>query len=374
MIDTLALRSPYLEEKDAQALEFQLFTRLGIINKTLEVQYEITTGQIRGSYEHTVALCLKRDQFLALPPKEEKQPALVTKIATPPYITVEGSVHKALLGHNCFGGPRDPEASCRWFVDHLRKATGVNLPDASEWTVTRIDWAECFDMGSPEACEDFIRSMAMASYPRRGEPSRFKNETVFWKGSHTTEKVYWKGPEYRRHDFKRLCEHLGAKQAIMIRDMAQRIVRAETTIRAKKLKADFLEAPKPGQLTEAYLETVWAKNFGRIIREGKEDMQTVRDTIDVARRLHHVYAPALANSLYAMWLQLATLPGTEVRKIHPKSSYYRKLQQLRNAGISWHDTDIIIEGSTVPRDFLMTLDDRRRIDAVAPEVHRQLAA
>src|SRR5205085_341409 len=71
--------------------------------------------------------------------------SLVRKHDCPPYLTIEGSVHKALLGHNIFGGPLHVSQACRWFVADVGARLGLALPPADAWEVGRVDWAEVYD-------------------------------------------------------------------------------------------------------------------------------------------------------------------------------------------------------------------------------------
>ena len=56
-----------------------------------------------------------------------------------PFLILSGSVHKAKLGHNIFGGYESVEEAVSWLVDSIEKHLDEKLPPYQEWEIERID-------------------------------------------------------------------------------------------------------------------------------------------------------------------------------------------------------------------------------------------
>ena len=154
------------------------------------------------------------------------------------------------------------------------------------------------------------------------------------------------------------------------------ILRLETSIKAKKLTADFGAKPTVVQVTREYLERVHDKETARLLREAKNDVEIVRTNLEVSRRLHEKYDNGLANILLGTWFQLAGVGEKEVKSRLSLRTWYRQRKQLTEAGVSWHATDVHIEErcSAVPRGFSPVRSDSRRLLDEADQVQRQLYA
>lgn len=98
------------------------------------------SAPVEGSYDHRVSVALQRRQWVSVPrskvdvfDKEGKRVGRKWQNETfmeecPPYLEVEGSIDKAMLGHNVDGGPDLVAAAVRWFVGEL--AGQLDLPIA----------------------------------------------------------------------------------------------------------------------------------------------------------------------------------------------------------------------------------------------------
>jgi II/X family phage/plasmid replication protein len=365
MLDTLKLSSPFVSEAVARAVELACVRRSEVVCSTEQTNWEIFTAHPEGSYEHRVSVRVEREAWVNI--------KHAYKVPCEPYITVEGSVHKALLGHNVYGGPLPFVLTACWFIDHVAALLGVSFPDAEEWEVQRADIAEAYELPSFAACEEYISGLNQARFPRR-KPGKWGSETLMFVGTTTAFKVYHKGPEFWRHDRKRLREHLSESALFELQERANRILRLETSIKAKKLTADFKGKPKVVQVTQAYLERVHDKETARVIREASSEVEVVRTYREVSRRLHQQHEGRLANILFGTWTQLAAVGEEEVKKNIAAATWYRQRKQLTEAGVSWHATDVKIEErfSAIPAGFSPIRSDTRRLTDEADEVIKQL--
>jgi II/X family phage/plasmid replication protein len=285
---------------------------------------------------------------------------------------IEGSVHKAMMGHNCYGGPVSFQPTVKWFLDTIAETLKITLPNSDLWEVERVDWAECFQL-EYSAISDFIHTMGLASFPRRDRQKRtYGKECVFFGGTTTAIKVYHKGPEFSSHDRKRVDKMFGRLEGHRLQLTANDIMRVETSIKAKKLHADLGDHVTVVQVTDDYLEAVHDRECQRLMKEGKSEMETVRNAHDVKRRLYDTYDGPLASSLYCTWVQLSTLGEDEVRKEMKRRTWYLHKKQLISAGISWQGTDVQIVKTSIPKGFSITRNSPWRMREESPEVVKLL--
>jgi II/X family phage/plasmid replication protein len=368
-LDTLKLRSPKLSAAVADVIERQLVLRMAVDQVTDNVLYEILSGTLLGSWDAHISVQVLREEWKA-------HGRSVIKVPCAPYLVVESSVHKAMLGHNLHGGPCDVQAAAAWFVSHIAGRLGVELPSASLWHVRRVDWAEVFDLGYAET-QLYIHGLSGARFPRRdtGKIGRFGNNSLHVPGDTTTVKVYHKGPEFAAHDGKRLKLILPGAELESLSKWADRLLRVEVSVRAPKLDGDFGHAPTVGEVSTEYLTKVHDQEVARLLKEGNSDMQTVRKNRDVRDRLFEVYKARLAGVLFGTWLQLAALGEEATRGNMKRPTYYRQLKQLQEAGIAWHGGDVrVIEvASILPADFSPVRRDPRRLSGEDPKVIELLA-
>src|SRR3990167_1080820 len=97
--DTVKLRSPFLDPSIMARIEAQCILRSGMHMGTGEVLYELHAGELLGSWDSRIAIKPMHEEHVC-----DKNG--VTRYAPcEPYLIVEASVHKAMLGHNVYGGP-----------------------------------------------------------------------------------------------------------------------------------------------------------------------------------------------------------------------------------------------------------------------------
>jgi II/X family phage/plasmid replication protein len=362
MIDTVKLRSPELPEDVAVAIERQLMIRRGIDGPTGEVLYELVSGQLEGSYDHRISCTVKRERWVSerITRRTDNHRNLTYLEPCAPYVEVEGSAHKAMLGHNLEGGSSDPQAVCGWFVEVLARGFGVELPVATLWEVRRVDVAEVYALDYA-GCEAYIRGLSMADYPRR-TIMRYGSESVFFPGSTSAIKVYHKGPEFSKHDRSRLRGVVSSEVLAALQWRANKLLRVEVEIKARKLDTDFQGPPTVGQLTESYITDFFDREIAKMLREGETASEIVRTSEAVLERLYGWYSPARASALYGTWLKFAAHGEELTKRKMSKTTFYRQRQELTAAGVSWHGSDVaIIQAGPIPAGFSPIRSDPRRV-------------
>jgi II/X family phage/plasmid replication protein len=376
MLDTVKIHSPFLDEDRAQRIESQLKLRQSVDLSTGEIEYAFISGDLEGSYDHRIAVRVRRERWESRRVKlgDGRQFNLTEPVSCAPYLSVEGSVHKAMLGHNISGGPCDVQAALRWFVAFIAAGVREELPLADYWQVRRLDWAEAFDLGDFATVEEWIRCVSGASYPRR-KPLKHGTQSISFPGFSTTLKAYHKGPEFDTHDRRRLKDSkLGSVAVERLQRASNSVLRLEVGIKARKLDADHGGPPLVGQISETYCMDLYERETARMLREGQRDMDTVRTYEAVEARLFSLYSRTLAANLIATWVRFSTKGEDWARERMTHDTFYRHRRQLVAAAVSWHGTDVqLVERfSLVPAGFSPTLRDPRRLTGEDPSVVRFL--
>lgn len=368
MLDTVKLESPPITDELAARIEASLTTRTGVDNRTGELLYLFNSGSLEGSWDSRIMVQVLRERLQKVAGSDRHQMRPCS-----PFLRIEGSVHKALVGHNVYGGPETFSASVCWFLAHIAADLSVELPEASTWLLRRVDWAECYELPY-EAIEEYIWAMNNARYPRR-KNGRYGEETASFAGRTTAINIYHKGPEFYAHDYKRLRRRIPREKLEGLQHRANGIMRAEVQIKARKLDDDFGHKPTVAEVTEDYIKTVHDREMARLIREGRSQMKTVRKQKDVLQRLHELHDQRLAGVLFGTWFQLSTLGEKITREHIARRTFYRHRKMLQDAGVSWVGSDVLVveKVSSLPQDFAPLRSDPRRLAGEDPGVSRQLA-
>jgi len=371
-IDTVKLRSPHISHLAAKAIEEMLNTRTARENSSGKILYEIINGQLIATHDSRVAVQVMRTELVDC----KKHFGFVgppVEIASKPYIFVEGSVHKAMLGHNVWGGPTDILGALRWFIWDVSERLGVDLPLADEWLVHRIDWAEIFNL-SLYGVQTYISSLSTAAYRNEGRTvMSYGSESLMAAGRTTAIKFYSKGLEFAKHDAKKLRRLIPQEEVAELQVRANPLLRVEVGIKKPKLEYDFGFAPTVANITQEYVCGVYDVEVGRIVKGGNRSMETVREHDAVQRRLQEVYGekPRLAHALYGTWCLLAVHGEIRARRELSRAMFYRHLSQLRAAGVAWHGSDLVLKelDGSVPVNFWPNTLDSRCLSDVDPHVH-----
>lgn len=366
MIDTVRVRSGYMSEQEAALCEEQLDTLFKVDNSTGEELFTFVSGELAGSYDHRVMARVERKEWTTAPgpsghqavrrPTAKKGRELPHKVDSPPYLVLEGSVHKHMLGHNVYGGPRDPAAAAAWFIGECLRRLDLWTLDEWEFELLRLDWASVFRPG-PLPSLFLVRSLSRARFPRRLLDVH-QDESLSVGGTTTRLNVYRKGPEFEAHDMKRLRGHVGEEQLGELLARAHATLRVETQFTSKGIEALYGERPKVWQLNDWTFEDAHWREVERLAREGAGVMETVREREAVMARLYAVYTKRQARLLFGTWAMLAGREEADVKAEMSPRSFYRHRKMLVDAGVTWHGAEL---GSSrqsldIPDDFKLSRD------------------
>jgi II/X family phage/plasmid replication protein len=381
-LDTVRIKSPYMARQIVDQIKAKGESYCRVSNDTGTLLWEITRTNLRGSFDSRIMVKpMYEDCQKSKSGKPEWHPSQ-------PYLIVECSLPKAFNGQNIYGVEENLQDACERLRSLLEKLLQVQLPHTSKWTVQRVDWAENFRL-SYQAVQEFIEGIHHVAYPRR-KMQKYSNESVFAPGTTTTVKLYHKGPEFEKNDSKRLYHVLSdlyrqikpkeaavdwpyqqaRKKIAALRRLANDRLRAEVEIHAEKFDADFGHKPKVCEVTTDYLCAVFDKDMGKLLREGATANQIVRNSQAVCDRLYARYSPELAGLLHGFWLMLSRHGENDARKRTARSSFYRRMKQLKDAGISWLATDMQLierQGQKLPADFSPVRANPRRCNSLVRE-------
>lgn len=344
MYDTIKLKSPVVDEYVAENVTRNCIRRTGLDIKTGELLYNITTGSLKGSWDNNISIRVNEDIFGYR-------------------IIIEASVHKALMGHNIYGGPKNIKKSCIFLVSLVEDLIQFNLPNALYWELCRADVSEVYKLPSLEAVQEWFHGVNASSYPRRSV-NRYGNTGVYVQGQTSTLKFYAKGVEFNKHDRLRLKRFLDEQTLYDLRNFANKILRVELEVKSKKLKYDFNVLPLVKDLEDSYFNNLHDLEVNRFLKEGVSMLVIVNSALDVKCRLYDCYKPALAGTLLGTWYQLTTLGEESVKKTMSKPTYYRHIRYLKDAAVSWNCTDVILSNkhSLIPSGFSPTRSNSNHLD------------
>jgi len=370
--DTIKLRSPFLDRQLVAAIEQQCILRSGEDMSSGEVLYELFAGELLGSWDARISVMPKYEEYVI---NKNGRPQLQR---CEPYLIIEASVHKVFCGHNVYGGPTDFQKACSDFVALVENLLKTELPPARQWTVHRVDVALVYRL-SKAACKEFFDGVQLMSFPRRKKGSAKYAMAVYFAGKTTTVKFYHKGTEFAVHErsrlrnfFRNLFVHLHGhedgqnhhrveKKIKALQRLADNRLRVEVEIHSDKFQYDFEKNPTVEEVTDVYLQQVYDVEVEKLLREGKQVMDTVRESRAVLRRLKDQYGDSTGSRLYGFWSSLCTLGDEVTREQFAKTVFYRNRKQLEEAGVSWRGTDIVVvaNDSLIPVDFSPVRTDKR---------------
>lgn len=374
--DTIKLKSPSMDRGTMDLIHQRCILRAGTDMSTGEMLYELYTGELLGSWDSRISVRPMYEDWVL---DKNGRPRLH---ACEPYLLVEGSVHKAMLGHNVYGGPSDFQKACSDFVALVEKLLQIDLMPANMWTVHRVDVAHVYDLARP-ACKEFFDSIQLRNFPRRQKKAAKYDMAVYFPGKTTTVKFYHKGSEFAVHDkarlrgfFRTLFTHLHGpdsknlqrvdRKLKALQRLADKRLRVEVEIHSDKFQYDLGRNPLVSEVTDAYLEQIHDKEIDRLLREGKQSMETVRTTTAVMTRLQNIYGDTKGAQLYGFWSAMCTLNENVIRDKFSRSTFFRNRKLLEDAGVSWRSSNIVVTANdSLIYDFTPQRVDRRFCSAPA---------
>lgn len=366
MYDTIVIKSPEIDnECVTKLLQFCTLAE-GLDMFTGELLYTFTSGMLQGSYDYRIRFKVDNTEWV----REDTQ--VPVRVETYWHIIVECSLHKIMMNHNVYGGPCNIHGSVKYLVNMLEELSGVRLPNYLDWQVKRIDVSKIFKFNNRNICKKISSNLDNTYFARR-EIRKFGTSVMF-TGSTTTCKIYWKGPEFKKHDYKRVmkyinrevdlnwnkenCDLLQHRLALLkmkfddLQALADRIIRFECEIKERKLKDIFeKDCVLVSDLNDAILHKCRDEELLKLMKESDE-MDIVRRSDLVLERLIGLHGYVLGNSLYSTWAKLVQFGEKNTKELMSRSNFYKHRKLLIESGCSWFVSTLKLQQfSIVPEDF-----------------------
>jgi II/X family phage/plasmid replication protein len=308
-----------------------------------------------------------------------------------PYIRFEFSVPKVLFGNNLYSASmEDLITACDLVCNSFRAFFEVDIPYITEWYLNRLDVCANFILENAKQVKAVISDMSDLDYTRRNA-TIYKNETIYFSSRVNTLKIYAKGPEFKKHDAKRIYEDhkRSALQAI-----ANKIIRCEVELKARikyicnKLKDDYLTDEK--ETGNCALEKFqgWPKMLAFLkqvnLREELERMiikltntkqAKAMSSNDVFLLLRN-YNERIAASYHSFYVRAVTKGINEARRYTSKSTAWRIREVFRELNISLISSDLerqlddseFEKVRKYPADFTFEISDKNKYYQIPGEL------
>lgn len=372
MYKNICLVSPALTNEEA----FQIRNRL--INQTWRTRWlrpspydeDYLHGQVADARGVTASVEIRNVRMVRYLPCEDdylmlagtgKRPWIEVKWeASEPYITVEGSVHKLMVGNDVAGGPSQFLPAAAWFVQQISDLLEIPLPPCEEWAVKRIHYAESWDL-SAEAITDLLASVPRNTTGRRSA-TMDGSDSVNRGGKMTSVRIYRVGPEFLR-DAPRLRSYMTETELQNLLEVADRRLRVESKIKAGKLCQNLGlrdRYPYVSEISDENIQAIYNDDLYRLCGEGRfGSFPVVRHPDSVRDRLSQEYGKRLARNLFETWERLAEEGRRAVRK-HPSPRTFSEHQnKLIGAGCGWLGSSSDPDSCRVPDGFSLCRSDSR---------------
>ena len=247
------------------------------------------------------------------------------------YLSIEGSYHKIVKGYNSHNGFIDFEYVVRGMISLVEKKYQIKLPTFEKWRLQRSDISICYNLSNQANVKKYINSLSRCTYPRR--KMQFYTDTgVYCSGSSSSLKIYNKMLEFIKHDKNKFIDT--DFNLIDYQDTIKGFCRFECEIHKKKLvslynsKEIFCKNVNYNDLLK-----VWSDEFMKLLKCVESDLEIVRGWESVEYRLKSFYKDNLAKILVGFYSEIQLKGFDVVKDTTSERSFYRKVKQLKDAGI-----------------------------------------
>lgn len=337
MIDTIKIFVPISKEIKFKILNFSKYKSC-IDKETGELEYEISTSKLKGSYDTNICLSIQ-DKIL----NKEIKDCLV----------VEGSYHKYKNGQNSYNGYYNLNDIVENLIKDINDKFIIKLPELNDWYISRLDIAKVFDLEKQDNVIEYINSYRNIIYPRRKMLSF--SDSIYFPGKISTFKIYNKLKEFQKNDKSKISKYIlkNTKDKDFnnfIYEHEKKIkgyLRIEIEYRKQKIIDINFENKDKNEIKVIEVDLVkmlkvYDYEVNKIIKiDFKKEAICKKD--EVRYFLYNNYKSSKATVLYATYLQCVTEGLKQFKQNASKSTYYRNINELIKNNISFTTTDYIFE-------------------------------
>jgi hypothetical protein len=286
-----------------------------------------------------------------------------------PNISFEYSVPKLLFGNNLISvDPSLIYESMHKVKESFEGEFGVELPCPNEWHIYRIDTSVNYIFENENQVRNYINYMQRLDYPRKTKNS-YGDTGIYFPSRFNTLKIYWKGDEFKKHDFTRTEDKELANKHLCL---AERILRIEVEHR-KRLRYVADKYEKENNVSFKKFEGyVRMADFIEIFHF-KEEMERIMSKIlcgtetklmkatNVLALLKMRYSEIQARSFYLIYLLIVTQGQKRAKKETSEGTYYRALKAFRELRITLVTSDdndeMFFLEKGFPSDFSLAMNE-----------------
>ena len=332
MIDTIRILSK-IDKETYEKIYSQSIIKKSFSAKTGQLYYEITSDNLEGSFSSSLYCRVydRGDRYLF----------------DDYVIVIEGSAHKLAYGQNAYNGFNDLEFVVLYLKSLVENGYNVKLPGYESWFLLRCDVAKCFDLENQNRVCNYINNLSNLDFPRRNLKF-YIDSCIYFTGTTTTLKIYNKLLEFKSHDKSKLSK----RDDFNINEHEEKIkgfVRFEVEIKKKKLLSLYekiynciVKNVRCIDFDYNILNCVWCDEFMKVLKLNYTDLKKISDKDCVKRRLLRVFGDRYGIDLYNFYLSLVIDGCKSVKNSTAKSTYYRKLNDLKNLGIDFTSNKISV--------------------------------
>ena len=257
------------------------------------------------------------------------------------FIEIEGSYHKIVMGQNAYCGFYNIPDICYNLIKFVENGYKIRLPKLKHWFLQRIDIAICYDLKNNNNVRNYINNFRLLNYPRRNLKF-YENETVYVPGQTNTLKIYNKYLEFLKNDKKKI-NNFKSFDILNFCDDIKGFIRFEIEIKKRKLKDIYKKSNiRVDCLIYKDFEDIWKGEFMKLLKFNYSKLKKVRTKDEVKERLFTCYKTTKATVLYAFFLGLMIDGYTKTKNNTSKTTFYRKLKELKEVGVDFSQCESIV--------------------------------
>ncbi len=326
MIDTIKIIT-HIDEETYLTIKSKSIIKTSFNIDKQEIYYEIVNDSLKGSFDSSLSVRVDDGD----------------KYRFKGYVLeVEGSYHKIVKGHNAYDGFYNIQSIVLGLIKFTENGYNIKLPKLKHWFLQRIDITKNYDLQNQISVTGYINNFRLLNYPRRNLKF-YENECVYITGQTTTLKIYNKLLEFIKNDRKKL-KNFNNFDCVNFENKIFGYIRFELEIKKKKLRSIFNDKKfiRVDSLKYEEFEKIWCEEFMKILKFDNTNLKKVREKNEVRERLYSMYKSTKASVLYSFYLNILVDGYKTILANTPESTFYRKIKELKNAGIDFSQTAVLV--------------------------------
>jgi II/X family phage/plasmid replication protein len=248
-----------------------------------------------------------------------------------------------------------------------------NVLNYGEWFLIRLDLCANFTLMNEQQVKNYLRHVQRMEYPRRIK-NLYEDSGIYFASRQNTLKLYAKGDEFKKHDFKRFPDEIEAQELL---EQGKPMLRIEVELkgRIKYLHAKYMEDTTNIEKMEY---ATWS-GFPRVIdfleyANIECELSRMIETFFVGKetksmesaKVHEIlrgnFSVRQADSFHHVYMVIVTQGLKEAKRQFAKEKLMRAKRAFREHGISLVSDVIKIDGveTLFPADFSLEISEKNK--------------